>query len=106
MSNTRNSRATALCRRGVSSRVQFCLHAWQRMSQRGISPADVEAVIDYGRRGHRHGAVIYFVGRREVTRWGKRGADLREQHGIHVVVDRIGRVLTVWRNRSQIAIRG
>lgn len=92
-------------RTAVLGRARLCLHAWRRMSQRGISPAAIEAVIDYGRRGHRHGAIIYVVGRREINRWKRRGVDLRAHHGIHVVIDPSGKVLTAWRNRSRMAVK-
>lgn len=105
MNVTSSESNAAGSQRPVRHRAQVCLHAWRRMSQRRISPADIEAVIDHGRRGHRHGALIYFVGRREVAWWRGRKVDLSGQEGIHVVVDRAGRVLTAWRNRSQTAVK-
>ncbi len=73
-------------------------HAHWRGSQRGISHADVDLVLGYGRCAHTRNAWIYVVGRAEVRAAALDGVDLRPVEGIHVVVQPGGGVTTVYRN--------
>ena len=60
----------------------FSNHAWARMRQRGISEADVELLLAYGRCIHRRGAEVYVL--------DKRGAQRLQRHGVEpCVVERL-----------------
>jgi hypothetical protein len=74
-------------------------HAQRRGSQRGISEADIEMVLGYGRCVYTRRAWIHVVGRAEVCAAQKEGVDLRPVEGIHVVLDPRGPVRTVYRNQ-------
>lgn len=75
------------------------VHAKRRMSQRGISAADVAAVLKLGRRRHAQGALFYIVGKSEVERYGRQGLDVRRLANLQVLVGpQTGHVITVFRN--------
>lgn len=80
-------------------------HAWQRMSGRGLSPAAVSLVLNYGRAAHTRGATIYVVGRKEVRRYRQDGIELSSLEGIQVVCSESGAILTVYRNRDLRGLR-
>ena len=54
----------------------YTFHARQRMSQRRINEQTVDLVIQYGRESMVRNSVIYFVGKKEVSRYRKH-IDLR-----------------------------
>lgn len=71
-------------------------HAVGRTSGRGISPEQVQRVIDHGRCIHERHSTIYFVGDKEVAD----DRTLDDCNGIHVVCAPIGNVvITVYRNK-------
>lgn len=78
--------------------VQLTTHAYLRICQRGLSEADIEVVLCYGRRFYAADAVIYFLGDRdlpaeEIRRYG-------HLRGAAVILTRTQtKVITVWRNR-------
>ena len=74
-------------------------HAWRRLSQRGIGKEGLLAAFDHGRQILERGANILFVGRKEVARAKKRGVDISQHEGIHVVCSHDGMVITLYRNR-------
>lgn len=78
-------------------------HARERGRERDIPDDVVELVLEYGRRSFTRGAAIYCVGRKEVERFGE--VDLSTANGVHVVVARCGRILTVYRNHDLSGIR-
>lgn len=80
-------------------------HAWERMSGRGLSPAAIRLVLDYGRTAHIRGATIYVVGRKEVDRYRQNGIELSPVEGIQVVCTESGAILTVYRNRDLRGLR-
>lgn len=80
-------------------------HAWQRMSQRGISPDAVRTALEYGRSAYTRGALVFAIGKNEVRHYRRLETDLAELDGIHVVCDPAGAVLTVYRNRNLRALR-
>jgi hypothetical protein len=80
-------------------------HAWERMSGRGVSPAAVRLVLNYGRAAHIRGATIYAVGRKEVERFRQNGIELSAVEGVQVVCTDRGDVLTVYRNRDLRGLR-
>ncbi len=75
-------------------------HAWQRLSQRGIGRDGLLAAFDFGREILDRGASILFIGRNEVARARKRGIDIRDHKGIHVVCAHDGQVITLYRNQE------
>lgn len=76
--------------------MNITLHASERMSQRNVDEADVEFIMCFGRRFHRTGVEIFFLGRRDVP---TRGAHQAEHLvGTVVVVSRDSSVITVYRN--------
>jgi hypothetical protein len=83
--------------------VRVTAHAWQRMSARGVSPADVDAALAWGRVGHELGhATSHFLGRREVEQAARHGEDLAHLEGLVVVVAADGAtILTTFRNRAR-----
>lgn len=80
-------------------------HAWQRMCSRHLSPAAIEAALDYGRIVYVRGAVIHAIGRNEVERYRREGIDLSKHEGVQVVCSSDGAVLTVYRNRDFRGLR-
>ncbi len=77
--------------------------ALERMAQRGIRHAAVEAALAHGRATFPDGrAACYFaIGHREVRSAAARGLDLRAHEGVTVVTCSLTRaVLTVFRNRD------
>lgn len=75
-------------------------HARLRMAQRGISFDAVRTVLELGRRAFVRGARVHVIGRLEVQKASKWGANLEGLNGVHVVCDPSGVVLTVYRNRD------
>lgn len=77
-------------------------HAWKRLSQRGIGREGLLAAFDFGReiveRGR--GAVILFIGRKEVARARQGGIDIKEHKGVHVICSHDGRVITLYRSQD------
>lgn len=77
-------------------------HVQTRMSQRGISPADVEFVREHGRVEHRTGVQFIFLARRDIPAPLRRSAGHLE--GITLIVAADGRVMvTCYRDRGAIA---
>ena len=80
-------------------------HARMRMTARRISKTTLSAVLEYGRVVYVRGAKIYVIGRKEVTKFLRRGVELAEFEGIHVVCNPEGVVLTTYRNRDFRGLR-
>jgi len=80
-------------------------HARQRMGERGISNEAVFQVIAFGRIARGRGATIYAIGKKEVTEVAKHGINLSFCEGMHVVMNRSGIVLTVYRNLSMPKVK-
>ena len=89
----------------IDSNHDLTRHAWERMGCRGLSPAKVQRVINYGRVVHVRGATIYAVGRKEVERFERDGIDLADVEGIQVVCTDSGLIMTVYRNRDFRGLR-
>ena len=93
--------------RGVAT---LCAHAAQRQAQRGISAASIQLVLREGRQVWRNGALTVVVGRRDVLdAQHRRGLDLQEVEGLHVVAvptapERF-EIRTVYRNRKLDRLR-
>lgn len=80
-------------------------HAWKRMCGRGLSPAAIRLVLNYGRTAHIRSATIYAVGRKEVERYRQNGIELSPVEGVQVVCTESGAILTVYRNRDLRGLR-
>jgi hypothetical protein len=89
----------------LQSEYSLTRHAWERMSGRGLSPAAVRLVLNYGRAAHIRGATIYVVGRKEVERYRLDGIELSAVEGVQVVCTDSGSILTVYRNRDLQGLR-
>ena len=83
----------------------FTKHAWQRMTERGLSTAAIEAALDYGRIVHVRGAAIFAIGKKEVARCQSRGINISDLEGVQVVCKSDGMILTVYRNRDFRGLR-
>ena len=77
-------------------------HALLRMAQRGVSYAQVERVLQYGRKIYHRGALIFLVGKREIRRLAGFVDDIHELEGLHVVVNSECVVITTYRNRATV----
>ena len=84
----------------IHSEYDLSLHAWQRMSGRGLSPDAIRRAINFGRVAYVRGATIYAVGRKEVERFERDGIDLSDVEGVQVVCSDSGAIMTVYRNRD------
>jgi hypothetical protein len=80
-------------------------HAQMRMGQRGISENVVELVLLHGRTVHARGATYRVIGHKEVSRCAKRGLDLSDADGVHVLIAANGSVITAYRNHELRKIR-
>lgn len=87
-------------------RFQLTQHAWERMSGRGIAPADIDTIIEFGRELIARGAVIYSIGKHEVMEARKAmKRDIAYLEGSHVVCTVDGIVLTTYKNRDFSGLR-
>lgn len=74
-------------------------HAALRMSQRGIGRDQLSAVLRFGRCYHTRGVRFFFVGRKEVQRYARKGVDLSFIENVQVLLaPREDSVITVYRN--------
>jgi hypothetical protein len=89
----------------LQSEYSLTRHAWERMSGRGLSPAAIRLVLNYGRAVHIRGATIYVVGRREVEDYRQDGIELSSAEGVQVVCTESGSILTAYRNRDLRGLR-
>ena len=80
-------------------------HARMRMTARRVSETALSAVLDYGRVAYVRGAKIYVIGRKEVEAFLRKGIELADFEGIHVVCSPEGVVLTTYRNRDFRGLR-
>jgi hypothetical protein len=77
--------------------IKLTKHARDRMDSRRISMDAVRSCWEFGRIVHVLGATYHVIGRREIERWRRRGINLDQFGGIHVVCARDGSVMTVYR---------
>ena len=81
-----------------SSGINLTAHALTRMAERGIPILAVNKTIAFGRIMRGRGATIYAIGKKEISLLLEKGIDLKGFEGVHVVMSKIGSVLTVYRN--------
>jgi len=80
-------------------------HAIERARTRTIPADAIQAALTYGAVRPIRGAEVYTLGWREVRRHAKRGVDLSRWEGVEVVCGHDGRVITVYRNKNDRALR-
>lgn len=80
-------------------------HAAVRMQQRGISLAQVESVLRYGRIVFARGLKFRVIGKNEVRHFSSLGVNLLNCQNIHVLVDPDGTVITAYKNHDLRKIR-
>lgn len=81
-------------------RMNLTTHARARLFARRLNSGALDLVVSFGREIHARGATIYVVGRKEIHAGRQFAIDLSELEGVHVICDREGTVLTVYRNRD------
>ena len=81
------------------------LHARKRMTDRRISETALSAVLEFGRMVYVRGAKIYVIGRKEVRAFLRKGIELADFEGIHVVCSLDGAIMTTYRNRDFRGLR-
>ena len=81
----------------------FTEHARRRMSERSISPWEIDQVLVYGREAHVRSAVVYAIGKKEIKENGK---FLEPCKGIHVLCSpENGAIITTYRNNSMKGLK-
>ena len=75
------------------------------MTTRRISQTALSAVINYGRVVYVRGAKIYVIGRKEIEAFLRKGIELTDFEGIHVVCSPEGTIMTTYRNRDFRGLR-
>ena len=93
------------CRAAKRQSQVITSHARMQMMVRRISETALSAVMEFGRVVYVRGAKIYVIGRKEVTRFLRKGIELADFEGIHVVCSSEGDVLTTYRNRDFRGLR-
>jgi len=96
---------TTILNEQTGSHYVLTQHACERMCQRGLSPAIVQAALEYGRIVHARGAEIHVIGRKEIELYDSEGINLSPLEGVQVVCDKDGTVLTTYRNRDFRGLR-
>ncbi|RMG19792.1 MAG: DUF4258 domain-containing protein [Deltaproteobacteria bacterium] len=91
--------------RNLDGSARLTMHARQRMNSRRLPEAAIRAALEHGRVVHVRGASIYVIGRKEISRYRRRGLDLSSFHGVQVVCSPDGTILTVYRNRDFRSLR-
>ena len=88
----------------MSQPLIFSRHAMRRMAQRRLTTADVDYVVQHGRRLHTAGVVCCFLGRRELALFADEGGRYDYLEGTTVLLDRETNctVVTVYRNRAAL----
>ena len=85
--------------------ISYTRHARKRMTARRISATALAAVLQYGRMVYVRGAKIHVIGRKEVQALLRKGIELADFEGIHVVCSIEGSVMTTYRNRDFRGLR-
>lgn len=82
----------------------FCLclskHASRRMSQRGLSPASINAALMFGRVAYVRGAELHAIGHKEVEHYRREGIELSDYEGVQVIFGNDGTIITAYRNSN------
>ena len=85
----------------ASPELDLTEHAWSRMCGRSLNKEAIETVMDWGRSQHAGGGrTRWRVDRGVIKLASKRGVDLAAFEGVVVIADRLGLVISVWRNRA------
>lgn len=89
----------------VQSAVTLTQHAVIRMQQRGISEADINTVMRFGRSIRSKALMYYVLGRKEIQRYAVLGFNFSDLHGLQVLVSAEGKVVTTYRNQDFRSIK-
>lgn len=84
----------------ATDEVKVSSHAAMRMNSRRLPGNSIEVAMQYGREVYIRGAFIYAVGKREIERAQRVGANLRSYAGLQVVCLSTGLVLTAYKNQN------
>ncbi len=60
-------------------------HAASRLNARRINHVSIELVLNYGRQFYANGALVYFVGKKEVKKARALGTDISSLEGTHLI---------------------
>ena len=85
--------------------IHITKHAEVRMNKRGITRQMLELVLMFGRKIYARGVVFYVIGKKEIQRFHKKEAGLKNMEGIQVLTSVDGVVITTYLNRDLRAIR-
>jgi hypothetical protein len=84
--------------------LHFTRHAIQRIHQRALSEADIEYVVEHGRRHWAGGVLHCFLGRRDIPGQDRRMDRIWRLEGTTVLLKEINEqtamVVTAYRNRK------
>lgn len=85
--------------------LRFTVHSHRRMSQRGLSPSDVEYVVRNGTRYHKAGVIHCFLRKKDIPAGDRRDDALRRLEGTTVLLDPLKgeEVITTYRNRHALS---
>lgn len=76
-------------------------HALIRASQRNISNEDMQIVLTYGQRLHNGGAILYFLGQRDIPEELKSDDRIMKLEGTTLVISKDGTCLiTLYKNKD------
>ncbi len=91
---------TSQPREAAAPELEMTEHARVRMYARSLNEVAIETVMEWGRSQHAGGSrTRWRVDRRVIKSAAKRGVDLSAYEGVVVIADRLGLVISVWRNR-------
>lgn len=81
--------------------IRFSQHGWRRLRSRGVRYSGVVAAFEHGRIVFERGACIRLIGRQEVARAFRKGFDISQHEGVHVVCcPETDIVITLFRNKD------
>ena len=83
----------------------FSVHASKRAAQRGVSRQMVAHILKFGRKHYQNGSVYYSVGRKEIKKFEHLCSALKNMNGLHLVMAKDGKIITVFKNQNFKIIR-
>ncbi len=87
----------------ATKKVVITNHAETRLNSRRIDDNIVTLALIYGRHFYANGALIYFIGKRDIEKAKKKGVDIRELEGLNLIFNEDNGsmiLLTVFKNKS------
>jgi len=80
---------------------QLTQHAQSRIQQRGLSPDEVDYIINHGKIFYRAGAVFYYLRDKDIPGQDRNEKGISRLAGTAVVATQEKTVITVWRKRDK-----